>query len=135
MGRAFFGAAFNISGDDNMSDALNDFFTAWALSDDAARASQIDGTLGANILYADPRTEAPLTTADAVKEYVGMFSQMAPGMPVSVVNVSTTLTFARATVQFGAGEQSQMGQYIADLDDAGKITRLIGFVGMGAPDA
>lgn len=118
-----------------MSDALNQFFTAWAMSDADARNAQIDGALGGTIAYADPRTEAVLTDAAAVKNYVGMFSQMAPGMPVSVANISTTLNFARATVQFGAGDQCQWGQYTADLDDAGKITRLIGFVGMGAPDA
>jgi hypothetical protein len=118
-----------------MSDALIDFFAAWAVADAAKRNSLIDGALGASILYADPRTEAPLTTADAVKEYVSMFSKMAPGMPVAVVHTSTTLNFARATVHFGAGDQQQSGQYTADLDDNGKITRLVGFVGMGAPDA
>jgi len=118
-----------------MSDALTAFFAAWSVGDDATRDAQVDDALGASILYADPRTEAPLTTATAVKDYVGQFSKMAPGMPVSVANVSTTLTFARATVQFGAGDQCQWGQYTADLDDAGKITRLIGFVGTGAPDA
>jgi len=117
-----------------MSDALNAFFTAWALEDAEARNAQIDTALGDTILYADPRTEAPLTSGDAVKDYVGMFSKMAPGMPVSVANVSTTLAYARATVQFGAGDQSQWGQYIADLDDTGKITRLVGFVGMGTPE-
>lgn len=117
-----------------MSAALDDFFTAWAIEDQATRDAQIDTTLGASITYADPRTEAPITSAEALKTYVGMFSQMAPGMPVSVVHTSTTLTFARVAVQFGAGEQSQMGQYVADLDDAGKITRLVGFVGLGTPE-
>jgi hypothetical protein len=50
-----------------------------------------------------------------------------------VTNVSTTLTFARATVQFGAGEQSQHGQYTIDLNADGKMTRIVGFVGMGEP--
>jgi hypothetical protein len=118
-----------------MSTALNDFFTAWAVEDAAERNALIDGALGASILYADPRTDAALTSVDAIKDYVAMFSQMAPGMPVSVANVSTTLNFARATVQFGTAEQGQLGQYTADLDDDGKITRLIGFVGVGAPDA
>jgi hypothetical protein len=118
-----------------MSDALTDFFAAWAISDEAERNGLIDGALGATILYADPRTEAELTTADAVKQYVGMFSQMAPGMPVAAVNISTTLSYARATVHFGEGERSQSRQYTADLDADGKIVRIIGFVGMGAPEA
>ncbi len=117
-----------------MTEAINAFFTAWAIEDDTARDAQVRGSLGSTILYADPRTEAALTSADDVASYVGQFSKMAPGMPVSVAAISTTLGFARATVQFGAGDHSQWGQYTADLDDAGKITRLIGFVGMGAPD-
>lgn len=117
-----------------MSDVLSDFFTAWALSDETARNAQIDGSLGGSIFYADPRTESPLTTHAAVKDYVGQFSNMAPGMPVSVVNLTKTLTFARAAVQFGTGDKSQLGQYIADLDENGKIIRLVGFVGMGAPE-
>jgi len=59
---------------------------------------------------------------------------MAPGMAVSVVHTSTVLNFARVAVQFGEGEMSQMGQYTADLDDNGKITRLVGFVGLGTPE-
>lgn len=117
-----------------MSDALTDFFTAWAIQDDTMRDAQVQGALGASILYADPRTDAPLTTADAVASYVGQFSKMASGMPVTVAATSTTLTYTRATVQFGAGDQSQWGQYTADLDGDGKITRLVGFVGLGAPE-
>jgi ABC-type transport system involved in cytochrome bd biosynthesis fused ATPase/permease subunit len=43
------------------------------------------------------------------------------------------LNFVRATVRFGTGAQTQWGQYTSDLDAAGKITRLIGFVGTGVP--
>jgi len=117
-----------------MSDAINSFFTAWAIEDDAQRDGQLRGSLGSEILYADPRTQAPLTTVDDVVGYVGQFSKMAPGMPVSVAATSSTLTYARATVQFGAGDQVQWGQYTADLDANGKITRLVGFVGLGAPE-
>jgi hypothetical protein len=49
------------------------------------------------------------------------------------VNTSTTLSHVRATLQFGAGEQSQMGQYCVDMDDNGKIVRIVGFAGMGEP--
>lgn len=117
-----------------MTDGLTDFFSAWAVEDETARNAIIDSSLAAAIFYVDPRTESPLTDHGAVKDYVGQFSMMAPGMPVSVVHLTKTLNFARATVQFGAGEQSQFGQYTADIDDAGKITRLVGFVGVGAPE-
>lgn len=117
-----------------MTDSVTKFFAAWAEQDETARNGMIDEALGDTILYADPRTDAALTDADAVKAYVGQFSKMAPGMPVAAAHISTTLSFARATVLFGAGEQSQTGQYVADLDAAGKITRLVGFVGMGTPE-
>jgi hypothetical protein len=113
-----------------MSKAIETFFSAWAEQDAAIRDAQVDSSLGAEIFYADPRTEAPLRNAAEVKEYVGMFSKMAPGMPVSVAGISTTLNFVRATVRFGEGDQSQLGQYVIDLDDAGLITRMIGFVGV-----
>lgn len=113
-----------------MSTAVENFFSAWAEQDAAIRNAQVDKSLGAEIFYADPRTEAPLRNAAEVKEYVGMFSKMAPGMPVSVAGISTTLNFVRVTVRFGEGDQSQLGQYVIDLDDAGLITRMIGFVGV-----
>ena len=117
-----------------MAQSLDDFFAAWAVEDADARNAMVDGALGGSIMYVDPRTEAPITDVTALKEYVGMFSQMAPGMAVSVVHTSNVQNFARVAVQFGAGEQSQLGQYTADLDDAGKITRLVGFVGLGTPE-
>jgi len=113
-----------------MDTAVEKFFSAWAEQDTAIRDAQVDSSLAAEIFYADPRTEAPLCDAAEVKEYVGMFSKMAPGMTVSVAGISTTLNFVRATVRFGEGDQSQLGQYVVDLDDAGQITRMVGFVGV-----
>lgn len=117
-----------------MTQSVLDFFAAWAIADDAARDAQVAATLADTIFYADPRTPEPLTTAADVTAYVGQFSKMAPGMDVAVVHTSLTLNFERATVQFGSGERSQTGQYTADLDADGKITRLVGFVGMGTPE-
>jgi len=115
-----------------MTKAIEDFFYAWTQTDADTRTGLITGAFAQGAFYADPRTENPLTDVAAISEYVGMFSQMAPSMPVSVTNVSTTLTFARATVLFGTTEQGQNGQYIVDLDGDGKITRMVGFAGMGA---
>ncbi len=114
-----------------MSEAVTEFFTAWAMEDDKAREAQLERILGETMFYADPRTEAPLTTREAVIAYVGQFSKMAPGMPVGVIEQTRTLDFVRATVAFGAGDQAQMGQYCVDLDGAGRITRMIGFKGRG----
>ena len=114
-----------------MTAAIEQFFTAWCIEDDATRDAQVKNTIGAKVFYADPRTESALTDTDAIVAYVGQFSKMAPGMPVSVEDTSTTLEFTRATVRFGEGEQSQLGQYICELDDSGKLIRLIGFAGIG----
>ena len=116
-----------------MTKAIEDFFSAWAESDADKRATMITSAVAEPVFYADPRTQEPVTSMDGLLEYIGMFSKIAPGMPVAVTNVSTTLTFARATVQFGAGEQSQHGQYTIDLNADGKMTRILGFVGMGEP--
>ena len=114
-----------------MTTSINDFFTAWTNADGDARVALISGAMAEGAFYADPRTDAPMTDATAIADYVGMFASM--GMPVTVVNLSTTLTHVRATVQFGEGDQGQMGQYCVDLDAAGKITRMVGFAGMGEP--
>ncbi|MCO4846923.1 MAG: hypothetical protein KC448_02990 [Yoonia sp.] len=116
-----------------MTKAIEDFFAAWAVEDADKRADMIKGAVAEPVFYADPRTSDPVTSMDALLAYVGMFSQMAPGMAVAATNISTTLTFARATVQFGEGERSQTGQYMVDLDADGKITRCVGFIGMGEP--
>jgi len=92
-----------------MTTTVERFFTAWAIADDSERDAQ-------------------------VKQYVGQFSKMAPGMPVTVTQMSTTLNFVRATVRFGEGEHSQLGQYTCELNDEGKLVRLIGFTGTGAPE-
>ena len=112
-----------------MTKSIDDFFAAWTQTDADTRVALISGAIADGAFYADPRTEAPMTDVVAMSEYVGMFAEM--GMPVTVTNESTTLNFVRATVQFGAGEKSQSGQYIVDLSADGKITRMVGFAGMG----
>ncbi len=114
-----------------MTKPIEDFFAAWTNTDADARVALISGAMADGATYADPRTEAVMTDTAAMAEYVGMFATM--GMPVTVVNTSTTLGHIRATVQFGEGEQSQMGQYTVDMNDSGKITRMVGFAGMGEP--
>ena len=117
-----------------MTKSLEDFFSAWAIADADARGAQVKGTLASSTSYIDPRTQAPLTDPAAIIDYIGGFSQMAPGMAVSVVHESNVLNHARVAVQFGEGEMSQMGQYVAVLDDDGKIISLVGFAGMGTPE-
>ncbi len=115
-----------------MTKSIEEFFTAWSESDAEKRNAKIAGALADSVYYADPRTEAPIQDLAALQTYVGMFSEMAPGMSVSVTGTSQVAHFVRANVQFGEGEQSQMGQYTIDLDEDGKMARIVGFVGTGA---
>jgi hypothetical protein len=118
-----------------MTQSLHDFFTAWTMTEDQGRDAQILGSLGASISYQDPRTEAPITDRDPLVGYVAQFLPMCPpGAQVSVAKpVDMSGTTARCTVHFVMSpEMKQVGQYFAELDATGKITRVVGFAGKGA---
>lgn len=118
-----------------MSDALKSFFAAWTMREDEGRDDQIASAFGDTAYYSDPRSEAPLTDITALCAYVAQFLPMCPpGARVEVANpVDEKNGHARATVRFiMSDEMQQTGQYFADLDAAGKITRLVGFAGKGA---
>jgi len=121
-----------------MSDAVARFFAAWGTGDDAARLAEIEAVCDASAIYADPRTPEPLTGPAAIASYVGMFSANAPGWTAEVIKSDRQGDCTRATVAFGGqgpdgSVMIQHGQYFAD-ETAGQITRLIGFVGTGAPE-
>lgn len=121
-----------------MSESITTFFDAWGMSDDAVRLNAITAAFTADGSYADPRSPSMLKGPTAIAEYVNMFAANAPGWTAKVVNLSTTADIHRATVAFGGmgpdgKEMVQHGQYFADMD-GDKIARLIGFVGMGAPE-
>ena len=118
-----------------MSQALNDFFAAWTMTEDEGRDDKIASAFGDSVYYADPRTEAPITELTALCAYVAQFLPMCPpGAKVQVADpVDEKNGHARATVHFVMSEEmKQTGQYFADLDSDGKILRLVGFVGKGA---
>ena len=120
-----------------MSDvpSLRDFFAAWTMTEDEGRDDKIASAFGETVYYTDPRTEAPLTDMAALCGYVGQFLPMCPpGARVEVTDpVDVRNGHARVTVKFiMSDEMQQTGQYFADLDAAGQITRLVGFVGKGA---
>ncbi len=121
-----------------MSDSITTFFDAWGMTDDAERLDAITAVYASDGTYADPRSPETLHGPDAIAGYVNMFSAGAPGWTAKVVNLSTIGTSHRATVAFGGmgpdgKEMVQLGQYFADMD-GDKITRLVGFVGIGAPE-
>ncbi len=119
-----------------MTDAIPAFFSAWSISDDAERSAVLTGCLADTVSYADPRAPQIMTGIDALNGYLAMFSASAPGMEASVVNLNTIQGTHRATVSFGmpGSDQAQLGQYFVELDDTGKIARMVGFVGLGAPE-
>lgn len=121
-----------------MTASIETFFDAWGMADDAARADAIASVYSDTGTYADPRNEGMLTGPVAISEYINMFSANAPGWTAKVVKSDETAGTVRATVAFGGkgtdgAEMVQHGQYFADLD-AGKIARMVGFVGTGAPE-
>ena len=118
-----------------MASALDTFFAAWSESDCAKRAAAIGSVVAADGTYADPRTPEPMTGPGPLAEYVGMFTEAAPGATATVVKSDTQHGLTRATVEFKMSDgMAQMGQYFAEIDDDGMIARMVGFVGTGAPE-
>ena len=118
--------------------SIEAFFDAWGMSDEAARNAAISGALTSGATYAEPRSDGALVGPTAIAEYVAMFSANAPGWTAKVVKSDVIAGLSRVTVAFGGqgpdgNEMVQHGQYFAELED-GKVARLTGFVGTGAPE-
>ncbi|WP_108813921.1 molecular chaperone GroEL [Loktanella sp. Alg231-35] len=118
-----------------MTDAITTFFDAWGMSDTDARYSAIQKSIAPSATYADPRTDAPLTGPDAIAEYVGMFSAQAPGAVAEVATTQSRDGVTRATIAFKMPNgMEQLGQYFVEMGQDGQISRMVGFVGTGAPE-
>ena len=120
-----------------MTDQLDTFFGAWQLESREEQLERITNTVAPSFVYVDPRTPKPITSISALSEYVGMFSANAPGWSAKVVASDTIAGITRATGAFsGKGpdgtEQTQLGQYFVE-SDGDLISRMVGFVGIGAP--
>lgn len=120
-----------------MTDQIDTFFGAWQLESGEEQLERITSAVSQSFVYVDPRTPEPITSISALSEYVGMFSANAPGWSAKVVASDTIAGMTRATVAFsGKGpdgtEQTQLGQYFVE-SDGDLITRMVGFVGIGAP--
>ena len=121
-----------------MSDSISTFFSAWQLESAEERLTTIQQAVVPAISYVDPRTPEPISDIGALSEYVGMFSANAPGWSAKVVGSDTIGGMTRATVAFGGmgpdgTEQVQLGQYFVETE-GGLISRMVGFVGTGAPE-
>jgi hypothetical protein len=116
-----------------MTDCIYAFFSAWGDPSPESRAQKTDAAGSPKFYYSDPNAPAPLTDSDAYLTYLAMFGDMAPGATARVVAVDARDSFARITVDFVITQSMiKRGQYFADLAE-GKITRIIGFAGMGEP--
>ena len=72
--------------------------------------------------------------ADALSDYVGMFTQAAPGATANVVKSDTIQGMTRATVAFRMPNgREQHGQDFVEPSD-GPMSRMVGFVGTGGPE-
>lgn len=117
-----------------MNDLLDILFSAWGDPSADGRAAKTDAAIGPNFYYADPNSPGPVIGRDAYLSYIAQFGKMMPGASAKVVAVSAHNDHARATVNFlKDGNRMMRGQYFADLK-GGKISRLIGFPGMGEPE-
>lgn len=116
--------------------SIEAFFAAWSMTDDAERLATIAAATAPAVSYADPRTPEPLNGPDAIAEYVAMFAQAAPGATANVIKHDAHHGAARVTVEFKMADGlTQHGQYFVEPEDANApITRMIGFVGTGAPE-
>lgn len=118
-----------------MTHAIESFFAAWGEADADTRSDMLQKTLSSTMSYADPRAPDPISDPQALIDYVGMYSQFAPGASAQVVASSETAGLARVTVAFRMADGAeQLGQYFIELDDQSRIARAIGFAGLGAPE-
>lgn len=118
-----------------MTDPITAFFSAWSMTDTAARQAVLSQSAAPDISYADPRSPNVLTGLDQVNSYLAAFSEMAPGMAARVIDDAAVQGSHRVTVAFGmpGSDQAQRGQYFVELATDGKIARMVGFAGMGEP--
>ena len=117
-----------------MQAAIEQFFSAWAMTDDGERHSAIDSALADGATYSDPRSGGRFDNVDVIAEYVGHFSANAPGWAATVQAVDEVNGYAKVIVNFGGPgpdgeEMSQLGTYFAEANQDGKLIALAGFAG------
>ncbi|KRS11928.1 hypothetical protein XM53_14330 [Roseovarius atlanticus] len=115
-----------------MSDSVRRFFNAWGDGDAEARMAVLNDVLASGVRYADPRLEAPVVGTAAVMDYVGQFSQMAPGAIAQIACMEDRDGVILATVEFiMAGGHMQTGQFVIETDAGERLSRIVGFKGTG----
>lgn len=113
---------------------LDSFFEAWGVTDPERRRHLVRSAIAEDGVYADPMTPEPLSGPDAAAAYVAAFTENAPGATARVVDRQERHGTTRATVEFRMADgETQYGQYFVEHADDGKVIRMTGFVGIGAP--
>ena len=107
-----------------------DIFAAWGtLAEDDWRA-HVDALTVETIYYSDPHS-GPVAGREPLKSVIAEFRQMMPGGSAAASKADGYAGHERAAVTFMKDGASFMtGQYVAELDSAGRLTRLIGFSSM-----
>lgn len=118
-----------------MSDCITTFFDTWQIEEVETRLAKLNSSVTETIKYDDPRTLETVNGVAALNNYVGMFSENAPGWSAKVIKTDTVAGVTRVTVAFGGmgpdgSEQVQLGQYFVEKD-GDLVSRMIGFVGTG----
>jgi len=116
-----------------MSDAqsLKDFFAAWGETNADSRADLVRAAVGETFYYADPHAPEPIESVTAMLGFLGQFPPGASAKVIEPVDLHHGHVRANVTFDFGGGK-AMVGQYFADLDGSGRITRIVGFPGKGA---
>jgi len=116
-----------------MTDKISLFFDAWGMAD-SDRMQALQDAAHPDLIYTDPNTAEPVVGLGAMDQYLAMFIQHMPGSAAKAVSVDTHFNYARVTVDFlMKGAATMRGQYFAELDDDGRISRMVGFIGTGDP--
>jgi hypothetical protein len=121
-----------------MSEVIRTFFEAWEEQSDEQRLEILKCSVGKAVTYDDPRTDDTLHGIEALNAYLGMFSSNAPGWFAKALKIDEISNVSRVLAGFsGIGpdgsEHTQYGQYFIE-HDAGRISRMVGFAGLGNPE-
>ncbi len=115
-----------------MSEHLNSIFSTWGIADADERMAALERAISDAFYYQDPNTPEPITSKEAYNAMLQAFSDNMPGGSAKVATSDGHHNHHRAIVDFMKDGQPMMrGQYYAETDDAGRITRLVGFIGTG----
>lgn len=110
--------------------SLSQFLAAWNEPDAEGRSRILDETVSPEgLYYADPHLPQPAEGRAAFEDYLTKFTGALPDGQMEAGPVDEHHGHARVEFRIlRAGQPLAQGHYFADLDDEGRISRLIGFM-------